>query len=85
MRLILDKTKQGTMTGTYLIVNLPFEQCEVIVSYDRSQSCYCLFVNFERQTHYLFSNSDKQIVLNEYEKLLQAFYNGDKYYTYTWK
>jgi len=82
MRLILDKSKLDK--EYYTIVDLPFEQCEVWVRYNDSTAIYYLTISYNRKSYDACWNSDKQYVLNEYNKLLQAYYNGNKSWYFTW-
>ena len=86
MRLILDKTKldNTNVADCETIVNLPFELCTVTVEYDYRDNKYYLEVTIYRHSYKLCWNSDKQSVLNAYNRMLQAYYNGDKYHTFTW-
>ena len=82
MRLILDKSKLNK--EQYTIVDLPFEQCEVRVIYDNSAAKYCLSIIHNTSIYDACWNSDKQYVLNEYNRMLQAYYNGNKSWYFTW-
>ena len=100
MRLILDKTKlheKNPISNWRLIVNIPFDPLRVTVDYSNNEKLYYLNVEgyhklMESYNHsytnseiyHLYWNSNKQMVLDEYNKLLQAYYNGDKSYTFTW-
>ena len=73
----------GTKDGYYeTIVNLPFELCSVTVEYHDYE--YYLYVRVNNYSYKVCWNSDKKSVLDEYNRLLQAYYNGDKYHTFTW-
>ena len=92
MRLILDRTKldsaKESFNNKYPIINLPFELCEIRIEYNDNRVThineYVLGAMINNKFHELYWNSDKQLVLNEYNKLTQAYYNGERAYTFTW-